>query len=73
MLDEKIVEGLKAKYKLHPLLFRRSLERAKTHGELFDIVDAVPEKYPMAWCEKRNRWSVVENLYYNKEFLEELQ
>lgn len=70
MLDKAIVDGLKKTYShLHPLLFHRSLEKAKSNGDLFDIVDTVPHKYPLIWNEKENRWSNVDDPYFVKEFV----
>jgi hypothetical protein len=70
MLDEKIVDKLRKKYSdLHPLLFQRSVERAKSNGDLFDIVDTVPHKYPLMWNEKENRWSNVADPYFVEQFL----
>jgi hypothetical protein len=39
----------------HPLLFLRSVEQAKTNGELFDILESIPE-LPVVWSEKTRRW-----------------
>lgn len=70
MLDKTIIEGLKKTYShLHPLLFHRSTEKAKSNGELFDIVDTVPTKYPLTWNEKEGRWSTMEDPYLVNEFL----
>jgi hypothetical protein len=70
MLDEKIVAKLKEKYSnLHPLLFQRSVERAKSNGDLFDIVDTVLDKYPLSWNEKENRWSSLDDPYLVQQFL----
>ena len=70
MFDKKIIDGLKVKYSnLHPLLFHRSVERARTNGDLFDIVDTVPHKYPIMWNEKENRWSTVADPYFVQQFL----
>lgn len=70
MLDEKIVDKLRKKYSdLHPLLFQRSVERAKSNGDLFDIVDTVIDKYPLSWNEKENRWSSLDDPYLVQQFL----
>ena len=70
MLDEKIVDKLRKKYSdLHPLLFQRSVERAKSNGDLFDIVDTVPDKYPLSWDEKENRGSLLVDPYLVQQFL----
>jgi hypothetical protein len=57
MLDQKIVEKLKERYKdIHPLVFHRSLEHAKTEVELFDILESIPKSYPIVWSEEDFCW-----------------
>jgi hypothetical protein len=73
MLDQNVVFKLKEKYSyLHLLLFARSVERARSNGDLFDIVDTVPKNFPIVWNEKEYRWQSVSDLYLIKE-LHELQ
>lgn len=62
-------DKLRERYALHPLLFRRSVERAKTDGDLFDILDTIPKKYPLVWCDQ-GRWVEVDDLYLSKGFEE---
>jgi hypothetical protein len=74
MLDPKIVEKLRERHSdIHPLLFHRSVERAKSNGDLFDILDTVPKKYPVVWCETTNRWVTVADLYLTEDFLGEVK
>jgi hypothetical protein len=40
---------------LHPLLFRRSLEKARTDVELFDLLDSI-KTYPLTWDEESHSW-----------------
>ena len=63
-----IVESLRKRYNdVHPLMFHRSLERAKDETELFDILDTIPSKYPLIWSEKDHRWkSTKDVLQVNK-------
>jgi len=63
MLSE-VQEALKQRYShLHPLIFQRSLERARTNGELFDILDSIPiDKYPLKWREDKRVWEYTEDL-----------
>lgn len=69
MLDSKIVEKLRIRYEeVHPLLFHRSLDRAKSNGELFDILDTLPKEYPIYWCEESNCWKSTSDLYLSEEF-----
>jgi len=63
-VNEKVIASLKTRYnKYHPLLFHRSLERAKTEGELFDILDSIPEKFPIIWDEQQSRWVTTPDLF----------
>lgn len=53
----KTQQALKERFAhLHPLLFERSLERARTDGELFDILEDIPADYPLVWDEELRRW-----------------
>lgn len=62
MIALEVVEGLKEKYSnIHPLVFHRSLERAETAGELFDILDTIPDP-PFAWDEESRRWRTTKDL-----------
>lgn len=63
MISPETVKTLKERYKhFHPLLFQRSLERATSGGDLFDILDTVPQQRPIAWSEEKRRWCIVLNL-----------
>lgn len=56
-------KALKEKYcHIHPLLFQRSLEKAKTDGELFDILDGMPSVFPIIWDEKKREWTHTDDL-----------
>lgn len=48
---------------IHPLIFHRSCAYAKTPGDLFDILESIPEKYPIVWNEKVRQWVFVENMH----------
>jgi hypothetical protein len=64
MFDKKLLDKLKEKYSdLHPLLFSRSKERARSNGDLFDILDTVPEM-PVTWCDQSSRWVHVDDLFF---------
>lgn len=74
MLTDSLVGKLKERYPdLHPLIFHRSLERAKSDGDLFDILDSFPKKFPVVWCETSCRWVVTNDAFQSEEFLGELQ
>jgi hypothetical protein len=71
MLDQEVVEKLKERYpQIHPLLFNRSVERARSVGELFDILESIPNEYPIVWGESEHRW-VFTNDILQKEGLKE--
>jgi len=73
MVTESIVEKLRERYpNIHPMIFHRSVERAKSDGDLFDILDSFPEKYPVVWCESTCRWVVTDDIYQTEEFFGEL-
>lgn len=50
---------------LHPLLFSRSVEKAKTVSELFDILDTVPD-LPVTWDETKRRWVSISDPLLSK-------
>lgn len=67
-----VIESLKKRYeKLHPLLLHRSVEHSKSNGDLFDILDTVPKKYPIIWCEENRRWIHIKDLYLSQGFFQE--
>ena len=69
MLDSEVVNKLKERYQgLHPLIFHRSTERAKTLGELFDILEGIPKSYPIVWCDKSNKWVKEYDLFLTDAF-----
>lgn len=60
---DEVQEALKIRYAhLHPLIFQRSLEKAASNGELFDILESVPEAYPVLWDDGRRRWVHTDDL-----------
>jgi hypothetical protein len=68
-LDPIIVEKLRERYShYHPMIFHRSVERAQTTTELFDILDSLPNVFPLVWCEKKSRWITAPDLYLSQEF-----
>lgn len=69
MLDPNVVAKLKERYpKIHPLLFHRSFERAKSNGDLFDILETVPERYPLIWDENLRQWITTEDILLSSDF-----
>jgi len=60
---DDVQKALKKRYAhLHPLIFHRSLEKCATNGELFDILDSIPEGYPLVWDENNRRWHKIQDL-----------
>lgn len=60
---DDVQKALKERYSnLHPLIFQRSLEKAENNAELFDILETVPEKYPIVWDDKKRSWVFTDDL-----------
>ena len=52
----EIQQALKQRYAhLHPLIFKRSLEKAVTNVQLFDLLDSI-KSYPISWDEENHSW-----------------
>lgn len=72
MLDKTVIEKLKERHaKINPLIFYRSCERAKTNGDLFDILETIPKGFPLTWCEADHRWKKTKDLYLSGDFFDE--
>lgn len=64
MVDEMAAQKLKERYvHVHPLIFNRSCNYAKSMGDLFDILEGIPKNYPIIWDSKKNQWVTVENIF----------
>jgi hypothetical protein len=62
MIMNEIQEALKVRYsQIHPLLFHRCTEKAKTNGQLFDMLEKMPE-FPLAWNEQAQAWQSTDLL-----------
>lgn len=60
---DKTLESLREKFSyLHPLMFKRSCEKAMTYGELFDILSTIPAEFPIVWCDKEKTWKNTKDL-----------
>jgi len=69
MLDPIVVEKLRERYnKVHPLIFHRSVEHAKSAGELFDILETIPRRLPILWDEQKHQWVHTEDLTLESNF-----
>lgn len=63
---DKVQEGLRHYFShVHPLVFSRSVEKARSNGELFDILQEIPKRYPIFWHEESRRWVFTEDLLQN--------
>ena len=59
----EIQSALKKRYPdLHPLIFQRSLEKAETDVQLFDILEGMPKKFPLVWDEENHCWKNTADL-----------
>jgi len=48
--QQEVVAKLRGRYNgVHPVLFQRMVERAKSEAELFDILDTLPGSFPLVW------------------------
>lgn len=67
MIDEQITEKLRMRYPdIHPLIFQRSLDKADSAGELFDILDTFPQKFPIEWCITEKRWKTSKDVFQRR-------
>jgi len=63
MLAQAVVDGCKTRYKtLHPLIFHRSVEKAKSAADLFDILESFPATYPVVWSDEEHCWVATKDL-----------
>lgn len=68
---DEVQKALQEKYShLHPLIFQRSLEKAESNGELFDILDSIPDDYPIVWDDEKRRWVFTKDLLQSQSNIE---
>ena len=48
---------------VHPLIFQRTLENVKTLGDRFDVLETLPNRFPIVWDDSNDRWSHTTNIY----------
>ncbi len=66
-MNQEIVDKLKNRYAyLHPLIFLRSVEHAKDVGELFEILESFPKRYPVSWDEQNRCWALSDPIKLNE-------
>lgn len=62
MITQEIIDGLRKRFSdVNFLIFKKSVEKARTPGELFDILSSIPE-YPFMWDVERRRWVRIHDL-----------
>ena len=65
------INKLRERYKkIHPLIFKQSVDRAKNEVELFDILDSFEGKYPIIWNDISRRWVQTNDLTLKLRFKE---
>ena len=75
--ESEAVTKVKERYnQIHPLIVHRSMERAKSPGDLFDILDclwseikASPSPYPVVWHEEQRRWVKTDDIFQSLVFI----
>jgi hypothetical protein len=56
-MEDSCVEAFKKRYSgLHPLIFHRSVERARSASDLFEILEGMPSKFPISWDDSKHMW-----------------
>ena len=51
------ISNFRSKYaSVHPLVFHRSLEKANSYLDLFEILESLPKKPPFSWSEEKRAW-----------------
>lgn len=65
-LDPVVVKMLERYAHLHPLVLNRSVERARTLGELFDFLEGFPSVFPVSWNEQERQWKNVDLILNNR-------
>ena len=59
-INEQLLETFKKRYSdVHPLIFHRSIERARSPGDLFDILEGLPD-CPLTWSSDDHCWKTVD-------------
>lgn len=67
MKTNEVPKHFKNRYlDIPPLILARSIERAKTLGELFDILEDMPKEFPLIWSEADRRWKLLSDHWLAK-------
>lgn len=71
MIEENVLTGLRNRYPaVHPLIFHRSAEKAKSGGELFDILETIPVNYPIIWSEEWRQWVTTSDIFQAQTYVD---
>jgi hypothetical protein len=71
MIEAKVLQSLKERYPhIHPLIFLRSAERARSGGDLFDILEGFPNQYPVTWNDETHGWVRCDDILQSRKFEE---
>ena len=61
MYDEA-TQKLKDRYPhIHPLIFHRTVEKARNSVELFDILEGFTNQYPLIWDNDLYNWVITDD------------
>jgi hypothetical protein len=56
-ISEDKLSALKSRYpQVHPLMFHRSVERARSLADLFEILEGIPVRFPVVWDDSKRMW-----------------
>lgn len=56
-IDDEALANFRSKYaRIHPLVFQRSLERASSAIQFFEILEGVPSRPPFSWDDSKGAW-----------------
>lgn len=60
---DEVQLALRNRYaEMHPLIFQRSIEKSKSNGELFDLLESLPKQLPVVWDDQEKTWKQTDNL-----------
>jgi len=62
------LDGLRRRYStMHPLMFQRTIERANSAGEAFDMLESIPPTFPIIWDEQKRQWVSLTDMWLEPE------
>lgn len=66
-ITSDLLIALRQRYSgVYPLIFLRSVERASTPGEAFDILESIPQEYPIVWDDNIRRWVTTKDMLQSR-------